>query len=227
MSTAALHRQTVPSAVRNTVRILAGKVTNARNSHRLPPGKPCSATINFIRSTNCRAVAEIGVAGGATSLELARFLNGAGHLWLFDRRRRAGQVRERLLRAGYANVTAFDSSDKAMDSYNWDLMRLLEQNDSPIFDYVFLDGAHTWAHDALAFLLLDRLLKPGGYIDFDDYDWTLDRSPSVNPRVYPTTAKRYTEEQIETKQVAKIVDILVRRDTRYREVVAEKIFRKE
>ena len=39
----------------------------------------------------------------------------------------------------------------------------------PIFDYVFIDGAHTWMLDALAFLLVDRLLRVGGYVDFDDY----------------------------------------------------------
>jgi hypothetical protein len=40
-------------------------------------------------------------------------------------------------------------------------------------DYVFLDGAHTFAIDALTFFLTDRLLKIGGHFDFDDYSWKL------------------------------------------------------
>jgi hypothetical protein len=35
----------------------------------------------------------------------------------------------------------------------------------PMFDYVHLDGARTWAHDAMAFLLIDLVLQPGGYVD--------------------------------------------------------------
>jgi len=105
-------------------------------------------------------------------------------------------------------------------------MRILQQNPGPLFDYVYLDGAHTWAIDALTFFLIDLLLKPGGYIDFDDYHWTIDGSPTVNPRVYPRIREMYTEEQMQASQVALIVDLLVRRPGRYEEVVPDKIFRK-
>jgi hypothetical protein len=113
-----------------------------------------------------------------------------------------------------------------MDSYNWSLMRVLEEHEGPLFDYVFLDGAHTWAHDALAFLLADRLLAPGGYMDFDDYGWSLRASPSMNPEVFPDVESLYSEEQIDARQVALVVDVLVRPDERYEELVANKIFRK-
>ena len=63
----------------------------------------------------------------------------------------------------------------------------------------------------------------GGYIDFDDYHWTIDGSPTVNPRVYPRMREMYTEEQMQTSQVALIVELLVRRPGRYEEVVPDKI----
>jgi hypothetical protein len=44
-------------------------------------------------------------------------------------------------------------------------MRLLRDNPGPMFDYVPLDRARTWAHDAMAFLLIDLVLQPGGYVD--------------------------------------------------------------
>ena len=91
-------------------------------------------------------------------------------------------------------------------------MQLLEEHRGPIFDYVFVDGAHTWAHDALAFLLVDRLLRPGGYVDFDDYTWTLRNSPSMNPAVFPEVERLYTDDQIDTAQVALVVDLLVKPD---------------
>jgi hypothetical protein len=108
----------------------------------------------------------------------------------------------------------FGSSYKVLDSYNWGLAKLLDENAGPKYDYVFLDGAHSWAVDALAAFLSDRMPKVGGYLDFDDYDWTFSRSPSVNPRVFPLTRKFYTAEQIESKQVKMIVDLVIRRDPR-------------
>lgn len=91
------------------------------------------------------------------------------------------EVKQKLNEAGFFNVIAHGNSRKTMDSYNWSLMKLLQVRREPFFDYVFIDGAHVWAIDALTFFLVDRLLKPGGYIDFDDYDWTIRNSPSVNP----------------------------------------------
>ncbi len=74
--------------------------------------------------------------------------------------------------------------------------------------------------------LADRMVKVGGYLDFDDYDWTFCGSPSANPTVFPLTRKLYTAEQIASKQVKMIVDLLIKRDPRYQEVVANKIFQK-
>jgi hypothetical protein len=118
------------------------------------------------------------------------------------------------------------NSRKVLDSYNWSLMKLLRDGAAGRFDYVFIDGAHTWALDALAFLLVDRLLAPGGYVDFDDYTWTLAHSPSMSPEAFPPTDRLYTREQIEARQVALVVDLLVRSDPRYEEVVENKVFRK-
>ena len=58
-------------------------------------------------------------------------------------------------------------------------MRLLISNPPPIYDYIYVDGSHAWEIDGLAFFLLDRLLKPGGYMDFDDYGWSMAASPAL------------------------------------------------
>jgi hypothetical protein len=132
-------------------------------------------------------------------------------------------VTDLLRQAGHHNVRGFGSSYKLLDSYNWSLAKVLAQNSRPIYDYVFIDGAHTFAVDALATLLLDRLLKVGGYMDLDDWDWTLRGSPSLNPRVFPATNQMYTPEQIETRQVELIIDVILRRSPCYREVVPNKV----
>lgn len=183
-------------------------------------------TIAFLKSTSCRVIAEVGVYEGYTSRKVAEYLDGRGELHLFDFADRIEPIVAALNQAGYDNVVGHGNSRKLFDSYNWSLMRLLQQHPEPIFDYVFLDGAHVWALDALAFVLLDRLLKPGGYIDFDDYRWSLAKSPSLNPVAFPPTAEMYTDEQIAERQVKLVVDLLVRRDPRYVEVVKNKIFKK-
>jgi predicted O-methyltransferase YrrM len=138
-------------------------------------------TVAFFAGTGCRRYAEIGVYKGYTARRIAELLQGEGEIHLFDYADRVAEVAAALRAGGYANVVEHPNSRRLLDSYNWPLMRLLAAHEEPPFDYIFLDGAHTWAHDALACLLADRLLAPGGYLDFDDYGWTLRRSPSMNP----------------------------------------------
>ncbi len=183
-------------------------------------------TIDFFSGSGCEIYAEVGVYEGGTAARIAGELRGRGHLHLFDYEDRLRRVGRRLRRAGYRNVTLYPNSRRLMDSYNWSLMELIAEHEEPIFEYVFIDGAHTWALDALAFCLVDKLLVRGGYVDFDDYGWTLGSSPSMNPAVFPDVDRLYTKKQIEQAQVALIVDLLVRRDPRYTEVVPNKVFRK-
>jgi predicted O-methyltransferase YrrM len=187
---------------------------------------PNERTVAFFAASGCRRYAEVGVYKGYTAARIADILAGEGEIHLFDYADRVEPVADALTAAGHRNVVAHPNSRRLLDSYNWSLMRMLAACPRPSFDYVFLDGSHTWAHDALAFLLADRLLAPGGYVDFDDYRWTLRASPSMNPGAFPEVERLYTDEQIDARQVAMVVDLLVRDDDRYEEIVADKVFRK-
>lgn len=183
-------------------------------------------TVAFVRSAASKVVAEIGIYQGDTSLELAKVLNGIGELHLFDFQDRVDAVAKRVRQAGFHNIKTYGNSYKLLDSYNWQLAKLIEKNDEPVFDYVFMDGNSTFAIDGLAFSLVDRLLKTGGYVDFDNYDFTLGSSRTFRPERFPLTGKLYTREQIDTKQAKMIIDLLVRKSGRYSEVVPNKIFKK-
>ncbi len=169
--------------------------------------------------------AEFGVWQGATTGQLARFLDNKGELHLFDYDDTVAELKEKLEQAEFTNVTAWGSSYRYLDSYNWNLRLILENHPHLRFDYIFLDGAHTWAVDALTFLLSDLLLRVGGYFHFDDYGWRL-RGSSLDPERVPATAALYTDAQIDDFQVRAIVDLLVRRSGRYREVVRNCLFQK-
>jgi predicted O-methyltransferase YrrM len=187
---------------------------------------PNERTVELVRASRPGVYAEIGVYRGDTVRSVAEVLGPDAELHLFDYEDRVLPVAAALRGAGHGNVFAHVNSRRLLDSYGWSLMRLLAAHEDPLFDYVFLDGAHTWALDALAFCLVDRLLRPGGIVDFDDYRWTLRGSPSMRPEVFPEVRDLYTDEQIDARQVALVVDLLVRRDERYEEIAPDKAFRK-
>lgn len=190
--------------------------------------QPQPITLDAISRFECRDVAEFGILDGGTSLEIARILSSrGGTLHIFDFEHNVEMAVDRLRNAGLTNVVGYGSSNKLLDSYNWPLSKLIEQHATPIFDYAFIDGAHTWCVDALTFFLVDRLLKVGGYVDFDDYNWSLSSSSTLAPKKFPLTAELFTDEQVEDKQVKRIVDLLVKRDVRYSEIHKDKIYRKD
>lgn len=184
-------------------------------------------TVATIARLDCKCVAEFGILDGNTSIEIARILKArGGTLHIFDFEHNVERAVEHMRREGLTNVQGHGSSTKLLDSYNWPLSKVLEANASPIFDYAFIDGAHTWNVDALTFLLVDKLMVVGGHVDFDDYNWTLGGSPNLSPAAFPLTAECYTDEQIGDAQVKRVVDLLVKRDPRYVEVLPNKIYRK-
>ncbi len=95
-------------------------------------------------------------------------------------------------------------------SYTWFLMRAIERRRQ--FDFCFIDGAHTWDTDGFAFFLVDRLLRPGGWIVFDDLDWSYSVSPSLKDADW---VKAKPEIEQKTKGVRKVFDLLVRRHADY------------
>ena len=197
-------------------------------------GKYSKPSIDFLFSDECDlssmdkssiTIAEIGIWKGGTSFQLAKFLDGKGELHLFDYQDIVDETAKNLNDVGFSNIVSWGSSYKYLDSYNWTLMKLMERSTEPIFDFIYMDGAHTWAIDALTFFLCDKLLKPGGYLDFDDYHWTL-RNSSLDPLKIPETALLYTDEQIDSKQVKLIVDLLVKRNDGYKQVIENRIYQK-
>ncbi|MGB6680040.1 MAG: class I SAM-dependent methyltransferase, partial [Candidatus Bathyarchaeia archaeon] len=92
-------------------------------------------------------------------------------------------------------------------SYTWRLMRFLEQDRPPQFDFCYIDGAHNWFVDGLAFFLVDRLLRVGGWIILDDLDWTYAISPTLHDT--DMVKSMVTEERV-TPQIRKIYELLVK-----------------
>jgi predicted O-methyltransferase YrrM len=157
---------------------------------------------------------ELGFAHGVSTLYIAGALEsiGEGRLTSVDNRsalEREPSAADLLEQAGLAHRVDLVYEDT---SYTWFLHdRVREQiRDGacePCYDFCFLDGAHTWDVDGFTFYLVDKLLRPGSWILFDDLGWKLDeRWPDV------------PEHQRQFAQVREVFDILVGTDPAYREL---------
>ncbi|MDD3012742.1 MAG: class I SAM-dependent methyltransferase [Candidatus Gastranaerophilales bacterium] len=106
-------------------------------------------------------------------------------------------------------------------SHLWRLMKFIEEPSTPKFDLCYFDDSHTWYDTGFAFFLVDKLLKPNGYIIFDDLDWSFDLwvqadtsgTAKEEPRV-----KNMPEEERKTAQVRKVFDLLVKQHPSYTDI---------
>jgi predicted O-methyltransferase YrrM len=161
----------------------------------------------FILSNQSRSILELGFKHGVSTCYIAGALEelGGGSVTTIDlvqARTFQPNIEQLLQRIGLEQYVKIYYEPT---SYLWRLMKMLEENSEPLFDLCYLDGAHTWNTDGFAFFLVDRLLKPGGWIIFDDLDWTFAQSMADDDNV-----KKMPKEQKETPQVRKIYELLVK-----------------
>ena len=161
-----------------------------------------------------RNVLELGTYHGVSTCYLAAAVDevGDGHVMTMDREialRLDPNVLQLLEMTGLADrVTPVF----AKVSFTWELKRLLERSDPPTFDFAFLDAGHMWDVTGFAFFLVDRLLRPGGWMLFDDLNWSVAASQSVSEKDW---ARQLPQEEREAKQVEAVFRILVEEDPRY------------
>ena len=136
---------------------------------------------DHIREAKPQKVLELGTAHGASAGYIAAALaaNAEGSLTTVDSERAdyaSPTPVEVLARLGLADrvelVRVPDSS------YTWFLRDQIGArsdeagNCRPLYDFCFLDGAHNWTIDGLSAFLVEKLLRPGGWLLLDDLDWT-------------------------------------------------------
>ncbi|RZT95224.1 class I SAM-dependent methyltransferase [Rivibacter subsaxonicus] len=164
---------------------------------------------DLVLENRFRDLLELGFNHGVSSCYLAAALDeqGGGLLTTIDleeARTRSPNIGELLGRLGLERYVkpCFEPT-----SYLWRLMRMLEEDPSPRFDFCYIDGAHDWFCDGFAFLLVDRLLRPGGMIVFDDLDWSYatSRTLKATERVLNMPA-----DERELPQVRKVYELLVK-----------------
>ena len=168
----------------------------------------------FVAEHRFESILELGFRHGVSTCYMAATLSklGRGSIVTIDlesARTAQPNIEELLTQVGERErVKVFYEPT----SYTWRLMKFLEQDPLPSFDFCYLDGAHNWFVDALAFTLVDRVLRPGGWIIFDDVDWTYATSPALSKTEW---VQNMPADERETPQVQKIFDLLVKTHPNY------------
>jgi predicted O-methyltransferase YrrM len=142
---------------------------------------------DHLLATGARDVLEIGTAHGVSSAYMAAAVEEAGgRVTTVDnaaatklRDPQPGDVHQR---AGVTHLVERVLNDDS--SYNWWLKTQVEKhsdsegNVSPQYDFCYVDGAHNWTIDGFAVYLVEKLLRPGGWLLLDDLDWSYGASGS-------------------------------------------------
>lgn len=171
--------------------------------------------VSFIEDNNIKNILELGFAHGVSTAYMAtvlKHMDNNGKITCIDLEHSKNRVPriETLLN----KIGETDRVDIYYEptSYIWRLMKFLEKDATPKYDLCYIDGAHSWFVDGFAFFLVDKLLLPGGWIIFDDMNWTYSSSPSnknlEKVRLMPKDEK-------ELPQIKKVFDLLVKTHPNY------------
>ncbi|MEL7030016.1 MAG: class I SAM-dependent methyltransferase, partial [Pseudomonadota bacterium] len=131
---------------------------------------------DFILDNGIRSALELGFAHGVSSGYFAAALDQTdGRLHSVDLAE-AGfspAIEELVEKLGLEQRVEVH---REISSYTWFLYRMIAAQTKngicePIYDFIFIDGPKDWTNDGAAFFMAAKLLKPGGWIMFDDYAW--------------------------------------------------------
>jgi predicted O-methyltransferase YrrM len=133
---------------------------------------------DHVRSTRPSEILELGTSYGVSAAYMAAALdaNGEGRITTVDHVR-SNSPRELLDRVDPAVIRRIDLVRIDDSSYNWWLKeQVAARSDSaghcdPLYDFCYLDGAHNWTLDGFAVVLIEKLLRPGGWLLLDDLNW--------------------------------------------------------
>ncbi len=123
---------------------------------------------NVIRNNRYHKIVEIGCALGISSLYLSdaasQFSNPSHTIIDPNQTSSWSGIGIRNLQAGDINFFSLIEEPSELA-----LPKLLERKET--FDFGFIDGWHTFDHALLDFFYLNRLIRIGGMIVFDDANW--------------------------------------------------------
>lgn len=168
-------------------------------------------------------ILELGIAHGTATCYMAAALHelGRGTVTAVDLVEVADHFKpsaeEQLVRAG---LSAHARVVRMQTGYTWFLhdeiaRRTRDGICEPLYDLCIIDGPKNWTIDGAAFFMADKLLKPGGWMIFDDYGWTHDSVESIQQVTDGIAHRALSREERETPQIREVFELLVRQHPEY------------
>lgn len=174
---------------------------------------------DHLAATSSCNVLELGTAHGVSASYMAAAVESrGGRVTTVDHvvatKLRDPQPNDVIERAGL--MSCIDRVLIEDSSYTWWLKDQIIANTTaegmcqPIYDFVYIDGAHNWTIDGFAFYLVERLLRPEGWLLLDDLAWSyLASSSSFGPGQGPDELELSQPER-ETPHIRLVFELLVR-----------------
>ena len=164
---------------------------------------------DLILSHGLQDALELGFFHGVSTAYIAGAIKETGgHVTTIDletAKARTPNIENTLERCGLRDLVDVYYEPK---TFNWRLMHFLSAEPPQTFDLCYIDGGHTWVDTGFAFCLVRQMLRPGGWIVFDDLPHTF-RDSSNRDKSW---VRRMTEEEQVTPQVEQVFRLLVMRD---------------
>ena len=186
----------------------------ARAVEGIPFMSPEQGRVIFdhIAATQPRAALELGTAHGVGAAYIAAALPESARLTTVDFE---GAVydpapEQVLARAGLAERV---DVVREYSSYTWWLRtRVAERSDpegnvEPLYDFVYLDGSKNFTVDGLAVVLVEKLLRPGGWLLMDDLYW---RYGDDREETDGVVHRSLTAEERSVPHLKEVFDLIVR-----------------
>jgi len=191
------------------------RIGNEENRFISLPSLEILDRLPWLLTTENRRYFEIGVGVGATVLEVAQALDNTGELHLWSRQQDCDELVTDLSKLGFNNVVGHGNPGHTYSGYHFTLLKDFCAGALPPFDLAYLDGGHVAHLDLGALAILKNVAHKGSIIVLDDFNWTLAKSPTLNPNLSAQTAKDYDTFQIREPHVSLICKALLDTDSRW------------
>jgi len=175
---------------------------------------------DFIISNKCENILELGFENGTSTCYMAAALEeiGKGRILTIDREETIGIEPDIYSLLEKTNLQNYVKPIYAPRTYIWELLKIIENQTEngvckPIFDFCFIDGAHTWEVDGFAFFLVEKLIKDGSWVLFDDLNWKFSESHTLKDSEF---VKLIPEEEKQSAQIERVFTLLVSQHPKFK-----------
>jgi predicted O-methyltransferase YrrM len=193
--------------------VVASKLQGIPNMTR-PRGR---RVYDHLHATGAERVLEIGTAHGVSSAYMAAAVEERGGSVVTVDHVVATKLRDPQPGDVLARVGVDQHVERVLvddSSYTWWIGSQVRAQTTgrtcqPVYDFIYVDGAHNWTLDGFSFFLLEKLLRPGGWMLFDDLGWSYGAgSSSFGPGQGPD-ALGLSEAEREVAHMQLVFDLLV------------------